>query len=59
MMRGWNSALGAMAVVKPLVDSQFASVAVATVVAAAVAVGAALAVAALLARGADRTAKSE
>ena len=51
-------ALGAVAVVKPLVDSQFASVAVATVVAAAVAVGAALAVAALLARPGDRAAKS-
>jgi hypothetical protein len=52
-------ALGAVAVVKPLVDSQFASVVAATVVAAAVAVGAALAVAALLARPADRTAKCE
>ncbi len=52
-------ALGAVAVIKPLVDSEFASVAVATVVVAAVAVGAALAVAALLARPGDRAAKSE
>ncbi len=42
-------ALAAVAVVKPLVDSEFASVAVATVVAAAAAVCAARAAAALLA----------
>ncbi|MCG3243530.1 hypothetical protein [Mycobacterium avium] len=51
-------ALAVVAVVKPLVDSQFAPVQVATVVAAAIGVGAAGA-APLLARHRERTAKSE
>ena len=52
-------AVAAVAVVKPLVDSEFAAVEVATVAAAAIGVGAAGAAAALLARPRDRTAKSE
>lgn len=52
-------ALGVVAVVKPLADSEFASVALATVVAAAVGVGAALAVAALVARPGSPTEKFE
>ncbi|GAB1811621.1 hypothetical protein MUNTM_06590 [Mycobacterium sp. MUNTM1] len=52
-------ALGVVAVVKPLVDSEFASVEVATVVAAAIGVCAAGAAAALLARPRDRAAESE
>lgn len=52
-------ALAVVAVVKPLVDSGFASVEVATVVAAAIGVCAAGAAAAPLARPRDRTAKSE
>ena len=52
-------ALGAVAVVEPLADSGFASVAVATVVAAAVGVGSALAAAALLAPPGSSTVKSE
>lgn len=51
-------ALAVVAVVKPLVDSQFAPVQVATVAAAAIGVGAAGA-APLLARHRERTAKSE
>ncbi|OBI36790.1 hypothetical protein A5708_07590 [Mycobacterium colombiense] len=52
-------ALGVVAVVKPLVDSELASVEVATVVAAAIGVCAAGAAAALLVRPRDRTAESE
>ncbi|OBJ25359.1 hypothetical protein [Mycobacterium sp. 1245801.1] len=52
-------ALGVVAVVKPLADSGFASVEVATVIAAAIGVAAAGAAAVLLARPGDRTAESE
>lgn len=52
-------ALGVVVVVKPLVDSEFALVEVATVVAAAIGVCAAGGAAALLARPRNRTAKSE
>lgn len=52
-------AVAVVAVAKPLVDSEFAAVEVATVAAAAIGVGAAGAVAALLARPRDRIAKSE
>lgn len=52
-------ALGVVAVVKPLADSGFASVEVATVIAAAIGVSIAGAAAVLLASPRDRTAKSE
>jgi hypothetical protein len=52
-------ALGVVAVVKPLADSGFASVQVATVIAAAIGVAAAGAAAVLLARPGDRAGESE
>ncbi|RAV07802.1 hypothetical protein DQP57_18275, partial [Mycobacterium colombiense] len=52
-------ALGVVAVVKPLADSGFASVELATVIAAAIGVSTAGAAAVLLASPRDRTAKSE
>lgn len=52
-------ALGVVAVVKPLADSEFASVQVATVIAAAIGVAAAGAAAVLLARPGDRAGESE